>query len=226
MSGNLSLRDYLDVEERLFSESIHGWRRIPAGLKMSVAGAAIAANVVVARFALSAALFVVAASILVWSRVPRRHLLLFLLAPAWATLIVAAGFSVGFGQTRLIVIGPVTIYREGVLQGLNAAVRVAADCGWMAALFLTTPFTEMLSSLRRIRVPGILVDTLSFMYRYVFLLWDEFERMWTAARARGGMSTRGRKIDTVSRMAAQIFLQAYDRAERIDISIRARGGQS
>lgn len=226
MSGKLSLRDFLEIEERLFSETARGWRASAAGMKMAVASGAIALNVLVAKFALSLGLLAIAAAVLIWSRVPRRQILLFLLAPAWATLLVVAGFTIGFGSTPIFSIGPVTAYREGLLEGLAAAARVACDMAWMAALFLTTPFTEQMTILKKIRVPGVLIDTLGFMYRYVFLLWDEFDRMWTAAKARGGLSTRSRRLETVSRLAAQIFLQAYDRAARIDLSIRARGGSA
>ncbi len=224
MSGKLSLRDFLEIEERLFTEEAKGWRAANAGIKMFMTVAAVATNVVVAKLSVSLVLFAVASLILVSSRVPRRQFALFLLAPAWATLVVAAGFSIGFGSTPLLTLGPITAYKEGAWEGLAAAARVACDMAWMAALFLTTPFTEQMIVLRKIRLPGILIDTLSFMYRYVFLLWDEFDRMWTAAKARGGLSTRARRFDTVSRLAAQIFLQAHDRAERIDLSIRARGG--
>lgn len=226
MGGKLSLRDYLEIEERLFAESARGWRGADAGVKMSLAAASITANVVLARLEISLTLFAVAAFILLVARIPRRQILLFLLAPAWATIVVMLGFSFGFGETPLFSVGPFTAYREGAGQGLAAAARVACDMAWMAALFLTTPFTEILTVLKQIRVPAVLIDTLSFMYRYVFLLWDEFDRMKTAARARGGMSSRPRHIDTLAKVAAQIFLQAYDRTERIELSIRSRGGYS
>lgn len=226
MSGKLSLRDYLEIEKRLFSDEARGWMAADAGMKMFLAAGAIAVNVVIAKLPLSLALLALAAGILLWSAVPRRQVALFLLAPAWATLVVVVGFSFGFGKTPIISIGPLTAYREGLQEGINSAARVACDMAWMASLFLTTPFTEMMGVLRKIFVPAILVDTLSFMYRYVFLLWDEFERLLTAAKARGGLSTGGRRTDTISRIAAQIFLQAYDRALRIDVSIRARGGWS
>lgn len=224
MSGNLSLRDYLEIEERLFSERAAGWRGAKAGFKMLLSAAAISCNVIAANLSLSLFLFTIAGGILLLSRVPRRQLLLFLLAPAWATAIVAAGFSFGFGVTPIFSIGPLTAYKEGAWEGLAAAARVACDMAWMAALFLTTPFTEQMAVLRKIRIPTVLVDTLAFMYRYVFLLWDEFDRLRTAAKARGGFSSRARTTDTISRLAAQIFLQAYDRAQRVDLSIRARGG--
>jgi len=224
MSGKLSLRDYLEIETRLFSNTRPGWRRACAGLKMALAAGAIAANVLVADLALSLILCGAACAILIHSQVSLRHALIFILAPAWATLIVMAGFSIGFGITPLVSIGPVTVYREGIMEGLGAGARVACDMSWMAALFLTTPFTEQIQTLHRIRIPAVLVDTLAFMYRYVFLLWDEFDRQMTAAKARGGWAGPARKMDTIGRIVAQIFLQAYDRACRINFSMRARGG--
>lgn len=222
MSRTSGLRDFLDIEQRLFADEAAGWCKSCAGIKVFLSVAAIAVNVTVANLRLSIGLFIAAAILIIWSRVPWKHTAVFLLAPVWATLTVAAGYAIGFGATPLFHLGPVTVYEEGARMGAAAAARVACDVAWLAALFLTTPFTEVLDVLRRARVPTVLVDTLAFMYRYIFLIWDEFDRMRVAAKARGGMASRSRMIDTVSRIAAQIFLQAHDRAERIDISIRAR----
>lgn len=225
MSGQLSLRDFLSIEERIFSaKEPKAWIGMPAGPKMAAAGAAIAANVVIANVWLSLALFSIAGSVLILSRVPRQQILIFLMAPAWATCLVVAGMSIGFGTTPLLHIGSLVVTVEGLKEGIAAAARVACDMAWMAALFLTTPFSEQILVLKRVRIPEVLLDTLAFMYRYVFLLWDEFVRMKTSAQARGGFSSRRRSMQTLSRIVAQIFLRAYDRSAQIHLSMQARGG--
>jgi cobalt/nickel transport system permease protein len=162
-------------------------------------------------------------SLAVWSRVRWRSFAFFFLAPAWATLAVFAGFSVGFGQTPVLDIGPFTLYREGMLQGASAAARVACDMAWIAVVFLSTPFHQVLEALRWYRVPRILLDTLATAYRYAFLVCEEFNRMRMAALARGGFSGYLHTFKTLGMIIARIILRAYDRSAAIQASMTARG---
>ena len=75
-------------------------------------------------------------------------------------------------------------------------------------------------------MPEILVDTLSYMYRYVFLLYDEFSAMRNSAMARGGFSKLGSSATTSGMIAAQIFMRSYDRADRVWQAMQARGSES
>jgi cobalt/nickel transport system permease protein len=87
----------------------------------------------------------------------------------------------------------------------------------------TTPFNEVLRVLRRVRVPALLVTTLALMYRYLFVLADERERM---RRARASRSfARGRRFTwhTLATVAGQLFIRASERAERIYDAMCARG---
>jgi cobalt ECF transporter T component CbiQ len=223
MAG-FNLADILKVEESQFKAHPRGFYRMDARFKLLLTGLAVGLNVALARMDLSMGLGLVAWGGMLLSRVPLNQMAWFLLAPLWATLGIMAGYSVGFGATAIAKIGPLTVYQEGVWQGLGVVARVMADMGWVGLLFLTTPFPRILDALRWLRVPGVLVDTLGFMYRYVFLLWDEFSAMHTSAKARGGMATTFGGMKSVGAIIAQIFLRAYDRAERIQQAVQARGG--
>jgi cobalt ECF transporter T component CbiQ len=168
-------------------------------------------------------LFAIGVALIIWSRVPLRLFAIFFLAPAWATLLVFLGFSVGFGTTSVADIGPLTVYREGVLEGFSAAARVATDMSWMALVFLTTSIGDLLTALRSFRVPGVLVDSIAMAFRYAFLLFDEFHRMLAATRARGGLRSYWSKLESIGRILAQILLRAYDRASAIQSAMLARG---
>jgi cobalt/nickel transport system permease protein len=148
-----------------------------------------------------------------------------LLAPAWATAVVMAGYAWGFGTTPLWHWGWLTLYREGLEMGLNAGLRVLSEMACVGLLILSTPFFEILEALRWFRLPAVLVDTLAFMYRYIFLLFDEFTAMRASAKVRGGYAGYRLSLGTSGRIAAQIFLRSYDRAERISQAMKARGGE-
>lgn len=197
--------------------------RLDPRIKLAMLIFAVALNVIVARLWLSTTLFLVSLVLAVWSRISPKHFLLFFIAPAWATLIVFFGFSIGFGETPVWRLGAITIYQEGIQLGLSAAARVACDMAWLAIIFLTTPFGNVLQALRWFRVPSILVDVMATTYRYSFLLFSEFFIMRDVARIKGGLRNYAMACRSTAMILAQIILRAYDRTQRIQEAMTARG---
>ncbi len=218
------MADFLEAERGLYGRAPRGLERVDARVKLAVAAAGILANVLLPSAGLSLSLAAAALLGLAATRVAPRRAALFILAPLWATLMVALGFSLGFGRTPWLRLGPLTLYREGAALGGAAALRVLAEMGLAAALMLTTPFTDLLKALRWFRVPEVVVDVLAAMYRYIFVLFEEYRSMAAAAKARGGFSGYRRSLSTLGLITAQGFLRALDRAERVDQAVRARGG--
>lgn len=226
MSGSFSLADFLAAETSLYVKTRRGLGRWDPRLKLGLCATAILANVLLPNRRLSLGLWLVAWAGLWVSRVPLRQAALFIFAPLWATVLVILGFSLGFGGTPVWQWGPLTLYQEGLQQGLNAGLRVLAEMSWVAALILTTPFGEIIKALRWFRVPATLVDLMAAMYRYIFLLYDEYLAMRAAARVRGGYNGYIRGLRTLGMILAHIFLRALERAERIDQAMRVRGRDS
>ncbi|MBM82123.1 MAG: cobalt ECF transporter T component CbiQ [Planctomycetaceae bacterium] len=94
----------------------------------------------------------------------------------------------------------------------------------MLWLINVMPFDELLVSLRRLRVPDILLATLSFMYRYIYVLWDELEKLTTARRARSfANDRRWTSWRTSAQMIGMLLIRALQRAERVHGAMLSRG---
>jgi cobalt/nickel transport system permease protein len=132
---------------------------------------------------------------------------------------------------RLLMLSPFVL---GV--ALVSAFQPAARASWrevalrgalcLATVILvsnTTPFSELLRALRRVRVPGLLLTTLALMHRYLFVLADETVRMRRARASR--TFARGRRFawHTLATIAGLLFIRASGRAERIYDAMCARG---
>ena len=80
-------------------------------------------------------------------------------------------------------------------RAVFAMVLLKTNLCLLATVLLsnTTPFTEMLRVLKRLRVPWMFVTTLTLMHRYLFVLADEAERMRRARACR--TFTRGRRFE-------------------------------
>jgi cobalt/nickel transport system permease protein len=123
-------------------------------------------------------------------------------------------------------IGLLSMFQAGGMRVFLTLVTKSTLC-LLSVIILsnTTPFALLLNVLRRIHVPALLVTVLALMYRYIFLLIDEAERMGRARKSR----TFGRKRVGRWRQAAtvvgQLFVRSTERAERIFAAMTARGWQ-
>ena len=87
----------------------------------------------------------------------------------------------------------------------------------------TTPFSEVLRVLRRVRVPALLITTIALMHRYLFVLAEEAERMRRARASRTFTVRRHWQWPVLASVAGQLFVRASERAERIYAAMCARG---
>jgi cobalt/nickel transport system permease protein len=100
----------------------------------------------------------------------------------------------------------------------------------MVLLSNTTPFAAILQVLRYVRVPALFVTTLALMYRYLFVLVDEAERMHRARASRtfapktfGNYAHRIHLWQMLGTVIGQLFVRSTERAERIYAAMLARG---
>ena len=152
--------------------------------------------------------------------------------PAWeffvtATLGVLAVARVPWRQflRRLAWLGPLLLaaawWPAGGIVAARIAVKSALCVLTLSALTATTPFTELLRVLRRLRVPVLLVTTLALLYRYLSVLVEETQRMQRARAARTFTAPRGWRLP--AGLVGRLFVRSTERAERIYAAMCARG---
>jgi len=153
------------------------------------------------------------------------------LASALVAVALAARIPLNYLGVRLLWMEPFVL-GVGVLtllqpQGwkvfLGIVVKSTLSLVTMAVLANTTPFAEILRVLRRIRLPALLVTTLALMYRYLFVLVDEAERMQRARVARTFDRRRLYSWKMLATVLGQLFVRSTERAERIYSAMLARG---
>jgi cobalt/nickel transport system permease protein len=146
-------------------------------------------------------------------------------------LIFASRISGWFLLKRMLLLEPLVLGVAGLMlfqpDGLArcALAMTKANLCLLVTLLLsqTTPATEMLRVLQRLRMPWLFLTTLTLMHRYLFVLADEAERMRRARASR--TFTRGRRFQwqTLSSVVGQLFVRASERAEQIYNAMCARG---
>ena len=198
--------DFLDRYSRLDSP-VH---RLPTAVKLLATCCIIVATVSVPFttvwiFALTAGVLLIVATV---STVPWRFMLkrLLLLEP------LALGIAV------------MSLFQpNGTMIFLSIVTRSTLCLFTVILLSNTTPFDSILHSLSRIGVPRLLITVLSLMYRYLFVLIDEGERLSRARMSRTFSTNRVRKWQALGSLIGQLFVRSTERAERIYAAMTARG---
>jgi cobalt/nickel transport system permease protein len=198
--------DFLDRHARL-DTPVH---RLPAALKFV---AALSSVILVLLLSPSRPIFLAPMALFLFavawvSRIPWRFLAwrLFLLEPFVLGVAILALFGPGGWRLFLFLVAKCTL-----------CLLV------MVLLSNTTPFSDLLRVLKAARMPALLVTTLSLMYRYLFVLADEAQRMKRARMSRTFTPRRLHSWRTISTVVSQLFLRASERAERIYGAMSARG---
>ncbi|MBN2169438.1 MAG: cobalt ECF transporter T component CbiQ [Actinobacteria bacterium] len=120
-------------------------------------------------------------------------------------------------------LGPVPIPRAGLITLWNVSMKSFISVICAIILSSTTPFADLMHGLEQLHVPRFFTTVSAFMYRYVFIIVDQAERM---KRARDSRNYKGRWIwqaMVVGHMIASLFLRSQERAERVYQSMCARG---
>jgi len=128
-----------------------------------------------------------------------------------------------FGTGERFELGPLNLYRDGLLAGLSIVAK--GTLGVLSAVILSTTTTarEILRGLERLRLPIIMVQIASFMLRYVNVISDEMERMKIARQSRGFDATGVKHWKVIATSAAALFIRSYERGERVHLAMLSRG---
>ena len=184
--------------------------RLPAALKLAVAVTTVVVTVVLptARWDGFIVIALLLAGIAAASRLPARFILwrLVTLEPLALGVAGLAIFQPGGGKIFATMLAKTTLCLLTMILLSN-----------------TTPFSALLAVLRRARLPAILVSTLALMYRYLFVLADEAQRMRRARASRTFRPGRWWTCRALATVIGQLFVRSTERAERIYAAMTARG---
>lgn len=157
-----------------------------------------------------------------------RSLLALVFALAAGPLI----FQTGGAQLAVFQVGDASwaVYATGLERFLSIALK-----SWLAmqaALLLaaTTEFPMLLAAMRQLHLPKILVAIIELMWRYLFVLGDEAQRLMVARASRSATPV-GRfrqpslawQARVTGGMAGSLLLRSIERSERVYAAMLARG---
>lgn len=156
------------------------------------------------------------------------------IALPFALAAVTAMFAVPGRTIAAFTLGPWDLVATdaGVIRFVSIVIRSWLSVQVAILLTATTSFPNLMHALHHLRVPSSLVAVISFMYRYLFVLIEEVQRMLRAREARSAATIEGTahaggsiwwRARTAGNMVGQLFLRSYERSERVYAAMVARG---
>jgi cobalt/nickel transport system permease protein len=117
----------------------------------------------------------------------------------------------------------VKVYQDGLQKFILINLKSVIIMLMSLLLMSTTDYMLLLKGLEKFRIPKIFLAILSFLYRFMFLLIDEIERIWMAYRSRYIELSFWKQLNYMGKKIVVLFVRAYERGERIYLSMDARG---
>lgn len=215
-------------------------RALPPGQKLAFTAALLllallSAPVVQLAISLWLLVWVVAYAGIPW----KAYLSLLLLPLGFALISLPAIVINGAGSTEFAALqgdvwqgwsqplGPLTLYisQQGLQQAVVLLSRSLAASSAMFFLLLTTPFTELIQVLRKVGIPPLLLELMTFTYGFIFHFWAIVEDIARAQRARAGYSSWRRSLQSLSLLIGQLLQRSVATYRGLAMGLAARGFQ-
>jgi cobalt/nickel transport system permease protein len=162
-----------------------------------------------------------------WWFVFKRSLIAFPFALAAVTVLFTIPgepiFSLKIGTRHVLV------SEAGMIRFFSIMMRSWLSVQMAILLTATTQFPDIAHGLRHLRMPAVITTIVLFMYRYLFVLGEEAQRLMRARTARSARlpAQRGSSIwwraKVAGYMVGQLLVRSFDRSERIYNAMLARG---
>jgi cobalt/nickel transport system permease protein len=117
----------------------------------------------------------------------------------------------------------ITGYRDGLLEGVRIASRIAGSVSLVALLGFSTSFTDLMAALAWLRVPSGFTEVALFAWRYLFVLFDDAQVVYAAQKNRLGYAGYRRGLRSFGTLAGALVIKAFDGSQTITTAMVQRG---
>lgn len=177
-----------------------------------------------------AVISVMAYTTVVVGKVPAKVFLKLMLIPM--SFLILGVVTIALGASKNADMFAFSVHIKGYYIGvLSSGIYTAAGLFFKALgavsclyyLSLNTPIVDILSALRRLRCPELIIELMSLIYRFIFVLLETAMTMFTAQNARLGYYSLRGSYRSLGSLVSTLFIRAYKRSEDLYTSLEARG---
>lgn len=114
-------------------------------------------------------------------------------------------------------------YREGLMEGFRIASRIGGAVSLVALLGFSTTFTDLMAALAWLRVPRGFIEVALFAWRYLFVLMEDAQVIYSAQKNRLGYSGYRRGLRSFGTLAGALVIKAIDNSQTLTCAMVRRG---
>lgn len=205
------------------------WRHVSPGAKAGFALAGIVAAFLAATpaLALAVALLYAALSVLA-TGVPLKRWLRVASWPlgflALDSLSLLVSIAPGATADPALVSWQLTWAPDAGERIAGLVARSLASLSALLFLILSTPLSDLIGALRRLRCPNVLLDLMLIAYRMLFVLAAALDDVLAAQRARLGHGGWRAGLRASAALLASLVIQLWQRAAALHLAALARNG--
>ncbi|GAB6100467.1 cobalt ECF transporter T component CbiQ [Halanaerocella petrolearia] len=115
------------------------------------------------------------------------------------------------------------ISRQNIIFALQLTFKSLATVSSLYFLALTTPMVEIISVLRKLKLPEIFIELMLLIYRLLFIFLESAEQIRISQLSRLGYSSFRKSLSSLSQLVSNLFIEVYHRARKLQIALEARG---
>lgn len=148
--------------------------------------------------------------------------------PAMFILLGSLAIGTGFSQTAKGIlsldIGVTYLYftKEGIMQMFNIILKALGAVSAMYLVTLSAPAGELVMVLKKLHLPGIFIELMHLIYRYIFILLDAAHKMRNAGEARLGYSSFRTSCKSFSMMLGNFLIVSIKNSRSYYDAMEAR----
>jgi len=112
--------------------------------------------------------------------------------------------------------------KASICFGLRLGVTALSALSCLYFLSLSTTMTDILSVLKKLHFPEILIELMLLIYRFIFVLWEGASTMLISVKARLGDQSLKKVLTSFGFLAAGLLVRSMKRARDLYDAMEAR----
>lgn len=162
-------------------------------------------------------------------KIPLNSYLILMLIPLGFLIVGVISIAINIGEYTSHTLFSFTILnvkfgctQESIIESAKVLFRSLSAVSCLYFLSLSTPIIEILSVLKKLKVPKLLVELMSLIYRFIFIILDTVNMIYISQNSRLGYSTLKTSYNSLGKLMGAIFLSSYKRSQDMYTALESR----
>lgn len=119
--------------------------------------------------------------------------------------------------------GFIGVSKLGIYKAVVLFFKVLASVCCLYFLSLSTPMVDILAVLSKLKVPKIMIEMMSLIYRFIFILLETVNTMFIAQNSRLGYNSIRSSYKSLGALISSLFIRSFKKANDMYTSLESRG---